>query len=460
MSLPTDITDSEKINLSNITANTDVDINKYISKIMHSDAMLDTGILHKAQGFLLESLGPKMFIGEMARVEYSNGKSFLAENTAINGNKNNLMPYEEFNNIDSGARVIALGKPLTVSLGDGLLGRVLDGLGRVIDDYGTVNKINETRDIFSNSPDAMKRRPITDMLETGVKVIDSLLPIGKGQRIGIFAGSGVGKSSLLGMIARNSNADVNVIALIGERGREVREFIENELGAEGLKKSVIVVSTSDKPALARLRGAYVANTIAEYFRDQGKDVMLLFDSITRFAMAQREIGLLNGEVPASRGYTPSVFSMLPKILERSGTSDKGSITGIYTVLVEGDDLEEPISDTVRGTLDGHIVLSRKLAEANFFPAVDVLKSISRLAPKLQDAKIREQSSHLRRLLSAYEEAGDLIKVGAYIRGSDHLIDEAIAKRSDIENFLKQDLHDISPYNNTLSRLSSVGTAHK
>ncbi|MCL2520939.1 MAG: FliI/YscN family ATPase [Spirochaetaceae bacterium] len=414
------------------------------------------GTISRIRGILLESKGPEMFVGELARIE-SNGETFLAEATAMHGITNNLMAYEETGHIDIGAKVTALGKGLTVMAGPSLLGRVLDGLGRPIDDKGPIVPV-AMQAISNDVVDPMQRPPIEQQIQTGVRVIDGLLPIGKGQRVGIFAGSGVGKSSLLGMIARNSGADVNIIALIGERGREVREFIEKELGEEGLKRSIVVVSTSDKPALARVRGAYVANALAEYFRDLGQDVMLLFDSVTRFAMSQREIGLANGEPPASRGYTPSVFSLLPKILEKSGNSPKGSITGIYTVLVEGDDLEEPISDTVRGILDGHIVLSRSLAEQYHFPAIDVLKSISRLAPRLQPKEVRMRTAHLRQLLAAYRDAEDLIRVGAYVRGSDPIIDEGLHKKAEIDKFMQQDIDEKSTIDKALASLARLSVS--
>jgi flagellum-specific ATP synthase len=429
-------------------------LKKYREHLVDFNPIRSIGTLNRVRGILLESNGPQMYVGEVARIYPEKGESFLAEATGLHGHINNLMPYEETGHLDTGAKVVGLGKSLDVPVGLTLLGRVLDGLGRPIDGKGPL--LPDTfQTIFSEPVNAMNRPPIREQITTGVRVIDSMLPIGKGQRVGIFAGSGVGKSTLLGMIARNSSADVNVIALIGERGREVREFLENELGEEGLERSVVIVSTSDKPALARVRGAYVANTIAEYFRDLGKDVMLMFDSVTRFAMSQREIGLANGEPPASRGYTPSVFSLLPKILEKSGTSTKGSITGIYTVLVEGDDMEEPVSDAVRGILDGHIVLSRALAEQYHFPAIDVLKSVSRLTSKLQEPKTRQQSGHLRRLLAAYRDTEDLIRVGAYVSGSDAVVDEAVNKKEDIDVFLRQDIDESSSIEDTMGKLGRL-----
>jgi flagellum-specific ATP synthase len=304
-------------------------------------------------------------------------------------------------------------------------------------------------------PDPLKRRRITQRIVTGVRAIDGLLAVGRGQRLGVFAGSGVGKSTLLGMIARNTSADVNVVALIGERGREVNDFIANDLGPEGLARTVLVVSPSNSPPLARLRGAYTATAVAEYFRDQGLDVMLLFDSVTRFARAQREIGLATGEPPATRGYTPSVFDSMPKLLERCGTSDKGTITGFYTILVDGDDLDEPVSDTVRGILDGHIVLSRRLAEANHYPAVDVLGSISRLAPAVSGPATQKAAGYIRRLLAVYGESEDLINVGAYHQGTNPVIDEAIAKKQAIDSLLVQAVDERSSLVETLQVMSEI-----
>jgi flagellum-specific ATP synthase len=307
----------------------------------------------------------------------------------------------------------------------------------------------------AKSPDALTRKRITRRVVTGVRAIDGLIPLGRGQRLGIFAGSGVGKSTLLGMVARNTDADINVIALIGERGREVREFLENDLGAEGLARSVVIVSTSDTPPLARLRGAYVAAAVADYFRDRGKDVMLLFDSVTRFARAQREIGLAAGEPPATRGYTPSVFDSMPKLLERSGTSDKGSITGIYTILVDGDDMDEPVADTVRGILDGHIVLDRRLAQRYHYPAIDVLKSVSRLQNAVTGPTTRKVMGFVRKQLAVYSENEDMITIGAYVKGSSAEVDEAISRRPAVLDFLQQEVEDRAPIADTLRKLGGV-----
>lgn len=417
-------------------------LDKYQEHITDFNPIRSLGAISRIKGVMLESNGPQMFVGEVAQVYSAQGHTVLVEATGAHNKSNNLMPYEEVGALEVGAKVKALGSSLAVPVGDSLLGRVLDGLGRPVDGKGPLAP-EKMMTIFGQPPNAMDRTPITEQIGSGVRVIDAMLPLGKGQRVGIFAGSGVGKSSLLGMIARNSTADVIIIALIGERGREVREFIDNELGEEGLKRSILVVSTSDTPPLARVRGGYVAATLAEYFRDKGKDVMFLFDSVTRFALAQRDVGLANGEMPATRGYPSSVFTLLPKLLERSGTGKVGTVTGVYTVLVEGDDLEEPIADAVRGYLDGHIVLTRELAEMGHFPAVDVLKSVSRLAPKIQDKAQQVKAIRVRKLLAAYRDAEDLIKVGAYVAGSDPITDEAVAKKPEMDKFLQQDLEHLA-----------------
>jgi flagellum-specific ATP synthase len=342
-------------------------------------------------------------------------------------------------------------------VGEGFLGRVIDGLGCPLDERGPV-PCRQEYPVYGSSLNPLRRKIIREVLDVGVRSINALMTLGKGQRIAIMSGSGVGKSVLMGMIARNTEAPVNVIALIGERGREVREFIEHDLGNEGLDRSVIVVSTSDTPPLARLRGAYTATAIAEYFRDQGKDVMLLFDSITRYARAQREIGLALGEPPATRGFTPSVFANIPKLLERCGTSEQGTITGFYTILVEGDDMDEPIADTVRGTLDGHLYLSRKLAQKSQYPAVDVLGSVSRLALKVVPPEVARASALLRRLLAVYSEAEDLINVGAYVRGTNPEIDNAITLMPVIREFLMQRIDEKAPLEETRRRLLEIASS--
>jgi flagellum-specific ATP synthase len=346
------------------------------------------------------------------------------------------MPLGPIEGIHPGMAVAATGRPLTVMVGDGLLGRVLDGLGNPIDDKGPI-RASGKRSAFSSIPNPLTRKRIHDPFETGVRAIDGLVAVGKGQRLGIFAGSGVGKSVLMGMLARNCKSDINVIALIGERGREVREFIERDLGEEGLRRSVLVIATSDQPALIRIKGALVAAAIAEHFRDQGKDVLFLADSVTRLAMAQREVGLAIGEPPASKGYTPSVFALMPQFLERAGTSDKGTITGLFTVLVDGDDMEEPIADAVRSILDGHLVLSRKLAHRNHFPAIDILQSISRCMSDIATKEHLAVAGKVKDAMAAYKESEDLIQIGAYAIGTNERIDKAIRVHDAINGFLRQ-----------------------
>jgi flagellum-specific ATP synthase len=428
---------------------------KYTSALDRMDTIKYTGVVQRVKGLLIESLGPLAIVGELCQIILHNGKGTVwAEVVGFNGNTAQLIAYDEMEGIEIGCMVIATGETLSVPVSEKLLGRVLDAKGKPIDTKGTVGS-SDWYSIFNSPPDALKRKRITEQVTTGIRAIDGLISVGKGQRLGIFSGSGVGKSTLLGMVARNTSADVNVIALIGERIREVREFIENDLGDEGLKRSVIVVAASNKPPMARIRGAYVATAIAEYFRDRGKDVMLLFDSITRFARAQREIGLAIGEPPANRGYTPSVYSLLPKLMERSGTSENGTITGFYNILVEGDDMDEPISDAVRGILDGHIVLSRRLAQRNHYPAIDVLDSVSRLTTKICGPNVMEASAIIRRLLAVYTEAADLINVGAYAKGSNPDIDLAINKNKDITNFLMQGITEKADLKDTLKELGRI-----
>jgi flagellum-specific ATP synthase len=428
---------------------------KYIDAITETEPIKHIGVVSRVQGLLIESQGPQACVGELCRINLKdNSESIIAEVIGLNGSTVQLMSYSDIQGVKIGCEVIASGTMLSVPVGSVLLGRVVDSLGRPADGkqvpYTTLRY-----PIIAPPPDPMERRPIKDRIVTGIRAIDALLAVGKGQRIGIFAGSGIGKSTLMGMIARNTSADVNVIALIGERGREVNDFLEHDLGPEGLKHSVVVTATSDTSPLARIRGAYTATAIAEYFRDQGKDVMLLFDSVTRFAKAQREISLSMGEAPATRGYTPSVFEVLPKLLERSGTSAKGSITGFYTVLVDGDDMDEPISDAVRGILDGHIVLNRKFAQLGHYPAIDVLGSISRLANRVSGECSKKAAQYMRRLMAVYAEAEDMIQVGAYQKGSNPAIDEAIDHHEKIEAFLQQETNDTAPINKTLEQLSSI-----
>ncbi|MFW5683471.1 MAG: FliI/YscN family ATPase [Spirochaetota bacterium] len=428
---------------------------KYTAVVDRTETIRHIGRIERVQGLLIESAGPQAVVGEVCQIELTPGGPMVwGEVVGLKGRTVQLMPFTEIDGIQVGSRVIASGRTLSVPVSDDLLGRVVGPLGRAVDGRGDIN----TRTLYpvlTTPPDPLERPPIREQLVTGVRAIDGLVATGKGQRLGIFSGSGIGKSTLVGMIARNTRADVNVIALIGERGREVREFLENDLGPEGLARSVVVVSTSNTPPLARLRGAFVATAIAEYFRDQGKDVMLLFDSVTRFARAQREIGLATGEAPATRGFPPSVFSILPKLLERSGTSARGSITGFYSILVEGDDVDEPISDTVRGILDGHLVLTRRLAQLYHYPAIDVLASVSRLATKVTTDQQQDAAGYVRRMLATHREAEDLINVGAYAKGSNAEIDEAIEKLPAINSFLRQRVNERAPIEDTRAGLLSI-----
>jgi flagellum-specific ATP synthase len=430
-------------------------LTKYLDAVERTDPIKYIGRVTKVLGLLVESHGPQAVIGEVCQIIVPRlGHAAYAEVVGLREDAVQLMSYEGLEGIEVGCQVIAMGEMLQVPVSDRLLGRVLDSMGRPSDGKGDV-----ASDTFypavAKPPNALTRKRITRRVVTGVRAIDGLIPLGRGQRIGIFAGSGVGKSTIMGMIARNTDADVNVIALIGERGREVRDFIENDLGEEGLRRSVVVVSTSDTPPLSRLRGAYVASAVAEYFRDQGKDVMLLFDSVTRFARAQREVGLAIGEPPATRGYTPSVFDAMPKLLERSGTSEKGSITGVYTILVDGDDMDEPVADTVRGILDGHIVLSRRLAQRFHYPAIDVLKSVSRLVGSVTGPITQKVMGFVRKVMAVYEENEDMITIGAYIKGSNAAVDEAISKREAVEEFLLQGIEEKAPIADTIKRLGAI-----
>jgi len=412
------------------------------------------GKVTKVVGLTIEAEGPETHVGALCHIKSRMGKDVLAEVVGFRDKSVLLMPIGDMNGIGPGSTVVAASKSLEVGVGQDLLGRVLDGLGRPMDGKGPIN-IEKYYPVENKPPNPMTRPRINQVLPMGVKSIDGLLTVGKGQRLGIFAGSGVGKSTLLGMIARNSKSDVNVIALIGERGREVRDFLERDLGEEGLKRSVVVIATSDQPALIRLKGAMVATSIAEYFRDCGKDVILLMDSLTRFSMAQREIGLAAGEPPVTRGYPPSVYAIMPKLLERAGTSEKGSITGLYTVLVDGDDMNEPITDTARGILDGHIVLSRKLAHRNHYPAIDVLASISRVMNDIADERHKKLAGILRQYLAVYTDSEDLINVGAYVMGSNPEIDRAIELNPSINEFLIQDVNESYDFDEIIKLLEKA-----
>ncbi|MCG0274589.1 MAG: flagellar protein export ATPase FliI [Thermosediminibacteraceae bacterium] len=414
------------------------------------------GKISKIVGLTIESHGPPVEIGEICKIKGPRDakKNLLAEVVGFRDDRIILMPLGDMEGIAPGEEIEATGKKLAVPVGEQLLGRILDGLGNPIDGKGPI-KSSLHYPIYNTPPNPVERAPISKPLPLGIKAIDTLLTCGRGQRVGIFAGSGVGKSTLLGMIARNTKADVNVIALVGERGRELNSFIKKDLGEEGLKRSVVVVETSDRPPLLRTKAAFTATAIAEYFRDQGLDVLLMMDSITRFAMAQREVGLAAGEPPVTRGYTPSVFAILPKLLERAGTSKTGSITGIYTVLVEGDDLNEPISDAVRGILDGHIVLSRALANKNHYPAIDVLASISRLMGDIVSEEHKKLAAKVKSLISIYNESEDLINIGAYVKGSNPKIDEALKYIDAIKEFLVQEVDEKVEFEKAILDLKSI-----
>ena len=406
--------------------------------LVNKTFVTELGKVVKVVGLTVESVGPTCKLNDLCKITSKDGlHHVMAEVVGFRDNRILLMPFESVEGIGLGATVENTREPLKVPVGEALLGRSLDGLGRPMD--GKELNLNEFYPIEAPPPDALKRKMISEILPLGVKAVDGMLTVGKGQRIGIFAGSGVGKSTLMGMFARNTKADINVIALIGERGREVREFIERDLGEEGLKRSVLVIATSDKPALIRNKAAKTATAIAEYFRDQGKDVLLMMDNMTRFCMAQREIGLASGEPPVTRGYPPSVYAELPKVLERAGNSENGSITGLYAVLVDGDDFNEPISDTARGILDGHIVLSRKLGHKNHYPAIDVLQSISRCMSGIASKEHKIAAGKLKNVLATYNEAEDLINIGAYRAGSNPDIDYAISKIKQVNDFLCQDV---------------------
>ena len=406
--------------------------------LLYRDFSVHYGKVNKVVGLTVESVGPPAKLNDLCEIISKDGLTkVMAEVVGFRENKVLLMPYDSVDGIGLGATVRNTEGVLRVPVGEELLGKVLDGIGRPMD--GSTLTTTETYPIDAPPPDPLKRKLIDEVLPLGVKAVDGLLTIGKGQRIGLFAGSGVGKSTLLGMFARNTKADINVIALIGERGREVGEFIERDLGAEGLKRSVLVIATSDKPALIRNKAAKTATAIAEYFRDQGKDVLLMMDSLTRFSMAQREIGLASGEPPVTRGYPPSVYAELPKVLERAGNTHQGSITGLYTVLVDGDDFNEPITDTARGILDGHIVLSRNLAHKNHYPAIDIMASISRCMSAIASKEHKQAAGRLKNVLATYNDAEDLINIGAYKSGSNPEIDYAITKINQVNAYLMQDV---------------------
>ena len=432
------------------------ELSQHIKQI---DSFKRYGKIKRVVGLMIESKGPVSSIGDVCYIHTKNHRNgiIMAEVVGFKDEIVILMPYTTVNDISPGSIVEAAGKPLEIKVGPGLIGLALDAMGNQLDGSplpGGLQPVPTDKE----PPGPMSRPPISGAIETGVRVIDGLLTVGKGQRVGIFAGSGVGKSTLLGMVARNSAADLNVIALVGERGREVREFIERDLGEEGLKRSIVIAATSDQPPLMRIKAAYTATAITEYFRDQGMDVMLMMDSVTRVAMAQREIGLAVGEPPTTKGYTPSVFSTLPKLLERTGTNETGSITAFYTVLVDGDDMNEPIADTVRGILDGHFVLDRKLANKGQFPAINVLKSISRVMSHIIEPDHSRAAETARQYLSSYLDAEDLINIGAYKKGSNRLIDEAISKYPSTVEYMKQGVDEKVTKQQSISSLLSLTKA--
>jgi len=431
-----------------------VNINSYIKTIDKIDSYTRFGKIKRVVGLMIESVGPQVNIGNVCYIHPEKGEKITAEVVGFTGENVLLMPYTQISDIGPGSLVEATDQSLMIKVGKSLIGNVVDALGQPLDQSQLPLGLKSVP-TEQEPPNPLERPRILEPIELGVKTLDAMLTVGKGQRIGIFAGSGVGKSTLLGMIARNSEADINVIALVGERGREVKEFIEADLGVEGLKRSIVIVATSDQPALMRIKGASTATAISEYFRDLGYNVNLMMDSVTRVAMAQREVGLATGEPPTTKGYPPSVFALLPKLLERTGTSSKGSITAFYTVLVDGDDLNDPIADATRGILDGHIVLDRKLAEQGQFPAINVLKSISRVMPQITTDSERKLANEIRLHLSTYEENYELIQIGAYKKGTSPQVDRAIQLNPKIVDFLKQDINEKCSRSEAIEMMKSV-----
>lgn len=429
---------------------------KYLNIIEKTETIKEIGKITEIIGLTIESDGPKSSIGDLCYIYNDlNETPTMAEVVGFRKDKILLMPLASPDGIRPGASVINSGSAMKVGVGNQLIGRVLDGLGNPIDTLGDI-RFSEYRSTRADAINPLKRKRITEPLSLGIKSVDGFATVGKGQRLGIFAGSGVGKSTTLGMMAKNTSADLNVIALIGERGREVKEFIEEILGPEGMKRSIVIAATSEQPSLVKIKAAFVATTIAEYFRDKGMDVLFMLDSITRIAMAQREVGLAIGEPPATRGYTPSVFALMPKLMERAGTNEFGTITGLYTVLVEGDDFNEPISDTSRSILDGHIVLSRSLAHKNHYPAVDVLQSLSRVMNDITTPEHKNAAGLLRNLLAIHAKNEDLINIGAYVTGSDPMCDKAIALMDNINDFLTQTTKEKIDYQETISKIIELG----
>ena len=434
------------------------DKNKYLEIIRNTRTIKEIGRITEIIGLTIESDGPKSSIGDLCHIynEFDD-KPTMAEVVGFKKDKILLMPLASPDGIRPGAFVVNTGGAMKIGVGNQLIGRVLDGLGNPIDNLGEI-QFTEYRSTRAEAINPLKRKRISEPLSLGIRAIDGFATVGKGQRMGIFAGSGVGKSTTIGMMAKNTSAQLNVIALIGERGREVKEFIEEILGPEGMKRSIVIAATSEQPSLVKIKAAFVATSIAEYFRDMGMDVLFMLDSVTRIAMAQREVGLAIGEPPATRGYTPSVFALMPKLMERAGTNEYGTITGLYTVLVEGDDFNEPISDTARSILDGHIVLSRDLAHKNHYPAVDVLESLSRVMGDVTTKEHRAYAGVLRNLLAVHKKNEDLINIGAYVKGSDPLCDKAIAMMDYIDRFLKQSTDEKIEYNDTVETLIELGKA--
>ena len=433
-----------------------IDLSRYHARLQRIEPIKMVGTINKAVGLVIESQGPPVRVGDLCDiVDESSEESVIVEVIGFKDKTVLSMPLGRLQGVKLGNKIVARNRPALVRVGPKLLGRVLDGLGNPIDDLGPL-EFKEEYPLHREPENPLMRENIEEPLGTGVRAVDGILTCGKGQRVGIFGGSGVGKSTLLGMMAKFTSADVNVISLVGERGRELRSFIEKDLGDDGLRRSVVVVSTSDNPPLVRIRAALTATAVAEYFKDQGKDVLLVMDSVTRFAMAQREVGLAAGEPPASKGYTPSVFALLPKLLERAGNfRGKGSITGFYTVLVEGDDMNDPIADSVRAILDGHIILSRELASRNHYPCIDILASASRLFPELAEVKHRTSAGILRELLATHKKAEDLINIGAYVKGSNPLIDKAIEKIDAINGFLRQNSNEKVTYHAAVGGLGDL-----
>jgi FliI/YscN family ATPase len=426
----------------------------YIDKLERIETHRLTGTVTEMIGLLIESSGPAAAVGDFCEIRTRSGRVIRTQVIGFRNGRVMSMPLEETDGLHLGDPISARKDDARIDVGPELLGRVLDGFGRPIDSLGPLGA-SASYDLYAAPPGPLDREPIEDTLVTGIRAIDSLLTCGKGQRIGIFGGSGVGKSTLLGAMSRHNSADVSVIALVGERNREVRDFIEHDLGPEGLKRSVIVVATSDRPATLRIRSAFVALAVSEYFRDQGANVLLVMDSVTRLAMAQREIGLAAGEPPSQKGYTPSVFNLLPKIFERAGRFKKGSITGFFTVLVEGDDFNEPICDAVRSILDGHVVLSRQLGSMGHYPAIDVLQSVSRLASRLGTAEQKQAAQKIREAMATYQRSEDLINLGAYASGANPRLDAVVKSRPQLLDFLKQDSEANADFGDTLSKMQEL-----